>query len=217
MENPVNSGGRPFFVDWADSVTLAIGRQTPSGLHLAELDVRMGSQRNALDLPDSVVNYATALSDGWAWIPSSGDKIIVKRAGKTREYPKPQENSFLYEVQADASRNRLFYTGPDAATGGDSLTFGVLSLDNGAFSRWGALTAEFGHITPLSDGSVFIAASQSQGALSFFTSTGPVQLQSLGVSPRPLRGVTVSRDMKRAAPFERDYRADAWMSKVVTH
>ncbi|MEO8881738.1 MAG: hypothetical protein ABI446_15200 [Gemmatimonadaceae bacterium] len=217
MENPVNSGGRPFHVAWSDSVTLGMGRQTPTGLHLSDMDVRTSSQRNILDLPDSVVNYATALPDGWAWIPASGDKIIVKRAGKTREYPKPPSNSFLFEVRADASGNRIFYTGPDAATGGDSLTYGVLSLDNGTFTRWGAFTAEFGDITPLADGSVFIDASQSQGSLTFFKATGPGQLQSLGVSPRPLRSVSVSTDMKRASASERDYRADAWMSKVVTH
>lgn len=217
MENPVNSGGRPLFVVWEDSVTLGLGRQTAAGLHLVEMDVRTSVQRNMLDLPDSVVDYATSLPDGWAWIPASGDKIIVERAGKRREYPKPPTNSFLFEVLADPTGNRLFYTGTDAATGGDSLTFGVLSLDSGTFTRWGALTAELGDITPLADGSVFLDVSQSQGSLSFFKSTGPGQLQSLGVSPRPLRSVSVSRDMKRASASERDYRADAWMSKVVTH
>jgi WD40 repeat protein len=217
MENPVGSGGHPRYVTWSDSVTLSIGRQTPSGLRLADLDVRTGGQRNVLELPDSVLSSGTSLTDGWAWIPVSGDKIIVKRAGKTREYPKPKENSFLYDVRSDPSGNRLFFTGPDAATGGDSLTFGVLSLDNGAYTRWGAMPAEFGEITPLADGSIFLAVSQSQESLSFFKATGPGQLQSLGVSPRPLRGVTVSRDMKRAAASERDYRADAWMSRVVTH
>ncbi|MEO6208998.1 MAG: protein kinase [Gemmatimonadaceae bacterium] len=216
MENPVNSGGRPLYVAWEDSVTLGFGRQTPTGLHLAEMDVRTSAQRNALDLPDSVVSHATSLSDGWAWIPASGDKIIVERAGKRREYPKPPANSFLFKVLADPTGSRLFYIAPDAETG-DSLTFGVLSLDNGAYTRWGALTAEYGDLTPLADGSVFLDVSQSQGSLSFFKSTGPGQLQSLGVSPRPLRGVSVSRDMKRASAFERDYRADAWMSKVVTH
>jgi hypothetical protein len=214
-ENPI-SGGRPVNVEWADSVTLAIARQTPTGLRLSEMDVRTNAERNALDLPDSVVNSATALSDGWAWVPASGDRIVVKRAGKTHEYPKPPTNAFLYEVAADPSEHRLFYTGPDGSSG-DSLALGVLSLDDGASTRWGALTAEFGSITPLADGSVFVAVSQSQGSLSFFKATGPGQLQTLGVSPRPLRGVSVSRDMKRAAAYERDYRADAWLSKVITH
>ncbi|MBA2683315.1 MAG: PD40 domain-containing protein [Gemmatimonadaceae bacterium] len=217
MENPINSGGRPFYVAWSDSVTLDLGRQTPAGLHLTEMDVRTNAQRNALDLPDSVLASATSFSDGWAWIPATGDKIIVKRAGKAHEYAKPPGVSFVYDVIADQAGNRLFYTGPDATTGGDSLTFGVLSPDNGAFTQWGALTAEFGHITPLAGGSVFIVVSQSQESLSFFKSSGPGQMRPLGVSPRPLRNLSVSRDMKRASAFERDYRADAWMSKVVTH
>jgi len=43
----------------------------------------------------------------------------------------------------------------------------------------------------------------------------PGQLQRIGGSPRPLLGITVSSDLKRATAIERDYRADAWMYDVV--
>jgi hypothetical protein len=32
-----------------------------------------------------------------------------------------------------------------------------------------------------------------------------------------MRGISISRDMKLASVLERDYRADAWISKVVLH
>ena len=42
-------------------------------------------------------------------------------------------------------------------------------------------------------------------------------MQSLGDSPRPMRSLTISGDMKQVSVLERDYRADAWISKVVLH
>jgi hypothetical protein len=197
-------------------VTVSAGRQTPSGLRLTELDVRTNAVRNEMNLPDSVVTSAQALSDGWAWVPASGDRIVVKRAGKTREFPKPAWYAFVFAAVPDPSGHRLFYIGADRATG-DSIGIGVLSLDDGSTTQWASMFAELGRITPLADGGAFLQASRSQGSLSFYKLTGPGQMQSLGDSPRPIRGVSISRDMKLVSVQERDYRADAWMSKVVLH
>jgi hypothetical protein len=215
-ETPVPIPGRAVSAMWLDSVTAIIQRQTPAGLHLAEIDVRTNAVRNEIDLPDSVVAFAQALSDGWAWIPASGDRIVVERAGKMREFPKPAWYAFLFSILLDPSGHRLFYVGGDKATS-DSVGVGVLSLDDGSTTQWTSMFAEGGRITPLDDGSVFLQAERSQGSLSFFKLTGPGQMQSLGDSPRPIRGISISRDMKLVSVQERDYRADAWMSKVVMH
>jgi hypothetical protein len=37
----------------------------------------------------------------------------------------------------------------------------------------------------------------------------------LGTVPRPLFSASSSTDLKRATAVERDYRADAWLYKVV--
>ena len=116
----------------------------------------------------------------------------------------------------DPSGRRLFYIGGDKATT-DSLGIGVLSLDDGSTAQWTSMFAEGGRITPLADGGAFLNVSRTQGSLSFFKLTGPGQMQSLGDSPRPMRGISISRDMKLVSVQERDYRADAWMSKVVLH
>ncbi len=215
-ESPLGGGGRPTLAFWSDSVTLGVGRLSSSGLHFSQIDVRTNAVRNEMDLPDSAVKWTQALPDGWAWIPAAGDRIVVRRAGKTRDFPKPPWYAFLYELAVDPTGHRVFYDGSDKATT-DSLGMGVLSLDDGSMTQWGAMFAEFGRVTPLGDGGAFLQASRTQESLSFFKLSGPAQLQSLGDSPRPLRGVSVSRDMKHATALERDYRADAWMSKVVTH
>lgn len=82
---------------------------------------------------------------------------------------------------------------------------------------WTTMFTEFARVSPLADGGAFLQVSRTQGSLSFLKLTGPGQLRSLGDSPRPIRQVSVSKDMKWVAVQERDYRADAWMSKVITH
>jgi Protein kinase domain len=216
VETPLGIAGKPLFAGWADSVSVAVGRQTSSGLRLSVVDVRTNVVRNEIDLPDSVVSWAAALPDGWAWVPASGGKIMVSRAGKSREYPKPAWYAFIYGVVPDPSGRRLFYFGGDKATT-DSLGVGVLSLDDGSTTQWASMFAEAGRVTPLADGGAFLNVSRTQGSQTFFKLAGPGQMQSLGNAPRPMRGISISRDMKLASVLERDYRADAWISKVVLH
>jgi hypothetical protein len=215
-ESALGGSGTPVNAFWADSVTVGVARQTSGGLHLSQVDVRTNAVRNEEDLPDSAVTWLQALPDGWAWIPAASDRIVVKRAGKTREYAKPLWYGFLFGIAADPERNRLFIVGNDRTTG-DSLGLGVLSLADGSTSMWTTMLAEIARVSPLADGSAFLQVARTQESLTFFRLTGPGQLQSLGDSPRPIRQVSVSRDMKQATVQERDYRADAWMSKVLTH
>ncbi|HEY2897664.1 MAG TPA: protein kinase, partial [Gemmatimonadaceae bacterium] len=215
-ETPLGIAGKPVFANWVDSVSVAVGRQTSSGLRLSVVDVRTNAVRNEMDLPDSVLNSAAALPDGWAWVPPSGGKIIVSRAGKKREYAMPAWYSFIFAAVPDPSGHRLFYLGADKITT-DSLGVGVLSLDDGSTAQWTSMFAEAGRITPLADGGVMLSAARTQGSLSFYKLTGPGQMQSIGDSPRPIRAITFSSNMKVASVLERDYRADAWISKVVLH
>jgi hypothetical protein len=213
-EVPISGAGAAVRVSWADSVTVAVSSRTPTGSHHVQIDVLSGAQRNAMDLSDSTVTYIAALPDGWAWVPPTGDRVLTKRGGKTREYPKPAWYSFIYEVAPDPAHDRVYIDGPNLTTG-DSLGVSVLSLSDGATTQWSSTFAERGHVQALSDGSAFLQLSQSLDALSFFKLTGPGQVQSLGASPRPIRAISVSADMSRATVYERDYRADAWISKVV--
>ena len=44
---------------------------------------------------------------------------------------------------------------------------------------------------------------------------GPGRVTPLGTIPRPVSSLTLSRDRRRVVANVRDYRADAWMSKVI--
>ena len=213
-ESPLGGAGVPVRAFWIDSVTVGVATQIPTGLRLAEVDVRSGAQRNAMNLPDSTVTGATAVPGGWAWIPAAADRIVVRQDGHTREFAKPAWYGFIYEVAADPARHRLFYTGSDATTG-DTLGLGVVSLGDGSTTQWASMFAEAAFVTPLADGSAFLMVAPSEESLAYFKLSGPGQPQRLGVSSRPLRAVSVSTDLKRATALERDYRADAWISKVV--
>jgi hypothetical protein len=214
-DGPIPGAGQPLRVFWIDSVTVGIATQIPAGLRLTEADVRTGAQRNTTELPDSTLTVATPLPDGWAWIPRSGDRIMVRQAGHTRVIPKPDRYAFIQHLVADAAGRRVLFGAYNASTG-DSLAVGVVSLDDGSMTEWGRVFAEYGRPVPLADGSVLLEAAQSAENLSFFKLPGPGQMQRLGTSARAVRDVSVSADLKRAAVSERDYRADAWMNQVVT-
>ena len=75
--------------------------------------------------------------------------------------------------------------------------------------------AERGGVTPLADGTALLVVARTQAILSLVKLLGPGHAQPVGDSPRPVREITVSGDLKRATAFERDYRADAWMNEVI--
>jgi hypothetical protein len=212
---PIPGAGQPLRVFWTDSVTVGIATQIPAGLRLTEADVRTGVQRNAIELPDSTFTEATPVPGGWAWIPRSNDRIMVREGGHTRIIPKPDRYAFVQHLTADAARHRLLYGAYDVSTG-DSLAVGVVSLDDGLLTEWGRVFADHGRPVSLADGSMLLEAAQSASNLSFFKLTGPGQMQRLGTSALPVQDVSVSADLKRAVVSERDYRADAWMNQVVT-
>jgi hypothetical protein len=212
---PIRGAGQPVRAFWADSVTVAMATQIPGGLRLTEADVRTGAQRNTMELPDSTVAGATPLPDGWAWIPRTSDRVMVRQGGHTRTIPKPDRYGIISHVIADAARHRLLYSAYDASTA-DTIAVGVVSLDDGSMTEWGKEFADHGHPIPLADGSVLLEAAQTADNISFFKLSGPGKIQRLGVSAQPVADVSVSSDLKRAVVSERDYRADAWMNQVVT-
>jgi hypothetical protein len=212
-ESALGVPGVALSASWSDSVTVAVATQAPGGQQLTQIDVRTGAGRNALSIPDSVVRSIAALPDGWSWIPASSDRIMVRRAGRAREYPKPPVYAFLFGVVADPARERLFLVGSDKATG-DSLVMSALSLADGTVTPWAAITGETMRLTPLQDGSVMVVVTPTPESIAFFKATGPGQLQKLGASSRA-QALTVSADLKRATEQSVDYRADAWLSKVI--
>jgi hypothetical protein len=213
-ESPVNAPGAVRGAFWVDSVTVAVSAQTPRGLHLGLVDVRTGAERRGLDLPDSLVGDFDPLPDGWVWIPATNDRLVVQQAGRTREIPKPDWFGTLFQVGTDPGGHRLLFSGWNASTY-DSVGVAIVALDGGAPVMWATTFAEGGGGRFLADGSLLLTVRATQESMTLYRVRAPGRLERLGEVPRPVAGVTVSRDLRRATVLVRDYHGDAWMSRVV--
>jgi hypothetical protein len=183
-------------------------------IHVALVDVRTGAARNNLTLSDSTLVDAGRIAGGWAWIPSSRDRIVVDQGGKRREIKQPMWYGGFLSILSDSAAGRVFITGFNRATA-DTLGVAAINLADGAATQWASMFAEDGAIQLLSGGDLFLAMHRTQESLDLFRLSGPGKSQLLGSPPRPLLGVSASADLKRAVAFDRDYHADAWMYNVV--
>jgi hypothetical protein len=213
-ETPLSATGTIAAARWADSVTVALRAGVPSGTHFTEVDVRNNTQRNALDIPDSVVADATPLQNGWAWIPASGDRIVVKQAGRRRDFPATSWYTGYHLVYADPSGENIFFEGFNKTTG-DTIGVGQLSLRDGTTTQWASRFADRAYVQPLDGGAGLFSVAETQANLTMYKLTGPGKMERIGTPARPVILVTASRDLKHVVASQRDYRADAWMSKVI--
>ena len=62
-----------------------------------------------------------------------------------------------------------------------------------------------------------MAVAETQDSWALYAMDGPGQVTPLGTVGRPIVGFTASADLSRATVMVRDYRADAWLNKVVVH
>ncbi|MDB4909131.1 MAG: hypothetical protein JWO05_3915 [Gemmatimonadetes bacterium] len=213
-EVPLAATGAPVRAVWRDSTSVSVLTKIPSGRRLAVVDVRNGAQSNALDLPDPVYDFA-ALAKGWAWIPITNDKIIVTENGRRAEHAMPAWFGGIFGLVADDSARRVVYYGFGRATG-DSAGVGALSLDGGAQELWAARFGEQARVFATRGHGALLGVMESQDAWTLYAVDGPGKVAPLGTLGRPLLSFSPSGDLKRIVVTERDYRADAWLNRVVT-
>jgi hypothetical protein len=214
-ETPIAAPATPFRALWSDAQHVAVAsRITGAKLQLTEVDVGSGEQRNRIVLPDSAIRDYTALANGWAWIPASSDRIVVSEAGRTRTFQNPKWFSGTAHLVADPAHRRVFYTGW-GGPGADSMALGVLSLDDGTHARWMAKTGDAARIVLVDGHDALFLVQEGLETWSVYTVDGPERVTKLATIARPLESLTVSRDGSRVVANVDDYRADAWMSKVV--
>jgi hypothetical protein len=91
----------------------------------------------------------------------------------------------------------------------------VCSLDDGKQELWATHFAEDARLMASSAHQVVLAVATTQDSWSLFGLDGPGAVTPLGAIGKPIIGGSVSRDLTRAAIMEMDYRADAWLNKVV--
>jgi hypothetical protein len=213
-ETVVSATGRVVSARWVDSVTVGIYSITGAGAQLARIDVRNGAATQALQVADSAIADATALPNGWAWIPGTRDRVVIEENGKRREIPKSDYYASLIHVDVSADNSRLLTLGWNALTS-DTLRLDVIPLAGGAPVEWSRHFAEDGLAAWLADGSIAFTVWSSTDAATMYQVVGPAQEKPVGPLAHVSNIVSVSDDLKRATIMWREYRGDAWMYRVV--
>jgi hypothetical protein len=214
-ESPLPAAGIVGRAKWSDAQHVATQVQSGHGLRLAEVDVRSGAQRNVLEIPDSLTADIAALPNGWAWIPVSRDRIVVSENGHRREFRPSAWFGGVFLVVADRARHRVLFGGVGKATG-DSGSVAIISLDDGRETRLPPRFGEDMRIMAAQGHDALFAVAETQEAWSLYAADAPGTLTLVTKVGRPIFDVSVSQDMSRVALMVMDYRADAWLSKVVT-
>ncbi len=216
-EVPVPVAGEPWNWGWADAATLALGMRTSTGNELVRVNVATRASTDELALADSAhcCHMSPIPGGGWAWIPEDGQSVRVQRLGGTARdvFPKPPWFTYLNGVGVEGDGLRLLYTGANVAF--DSVRIEVVSLADGREQAWATLPAGEGLDAGwLDDGSILVEEYGTPETRTFFRLRSPGRLDSLGTILRPVFGVEVSADLKRAVVSTRLYHGDAWMYRV---
>jgi len=110
----------------------------------------------------------------------------------------------------------VFYGGFGGATS-DSAGVGAITLDDGKQAQWATRFVEDARMWPGGVHPVIFAVAETADSWTLYALDGPGQMTSLGTVGRPIVGFSASADLSRATVMVRDYRADAWLNKVVVH
>ena len=213
-ETPINATGKVVSAQWIDSVTVAVYSLTGAGPQLARTDIRTSGATQALQLADSSIADATALPNGWAWIPAARDRVIVEQGGKRHEIPRAAYYAALIHVDASPDGTRLLTVGWNASTS-DTLRLDVVPVAGGAPAEWTRHFAEDGAAKWLADGSIAFTVWGSTDAATVYQVAGAGQVKTVGPLAHVSNAISVSRDLKRSTVMWREYRGDAWMYRVV--
>jgi hypothetical protein len=213
-ETPVSTQGAPVGWNWMDSVTLLVRTQNATGSHVALTDVRSGAVLRSADLPDSIYRDVVALSDGWAFIPSTSDRVMIQRGGGTKEIKPPAWFGQVTRLAVSADGSHIAAGGWNNGTY-DTAGIAVMSVDGGTPVRWGGAFSESVDLSRLDGGAFILQIWPTAETIALYKASGPGDMKLVGNIPVRAATVTVSRDLKRATLLQREYHGDSWMSRVV--
>jgi hypothetical protein len=208
--------GRHQWAKFVDSTALAIYDGAPSGARLSLLDYRTRRASAILSIPDPSIKFFTRLrGQGWAWIPAGGRTINMQRDGEPRaqKIQIPKWYRLLFNLSASSDARTIAFLGWNASD--DSVGVGLLSLPDGHFTQVWSTFAEGAVMRWLADGSLLIAIRDTQESYTLYRARVGQPIERLGSTPRPIRVLDWSVDLRRAVVVTRDYHGDAWISKVV--
>ena len=197
-------GGSFFYVERADV-----------GVRIITIDARTGARLGAFAINDSIVTDVAALAGGgWAWIPQPTGPLRVQRPGdpEPRELPKPDDDAYLVGVMAGPEGSQLTTMGWTANL--ESLTVHEISQPEGRATRWATFFCEGASMRWLAGGSIVAVVMESQRIATVYRVRGPGRVEKLGTIPRPVEGVDVSRDGRRAVVLTKESHRDIWLARV---
>ena len=96
----------------------------------------------------------------------------------------------------------------------ESLTVHVISQPEGRATRWATFFCEGASMRWLADGSIVAVVMESQRIATVYRVRGPGRVEKLGTIPRPVEGVDVSRDGRRAVVLTKEFHRDIWLARV---
>ncbi|MFI5280857.1 MAG: protein kinase [Gemmatimonadales bacterium] len=212
-ETALNMPGSATGAFWEGNDHIVFANPRGHGQQFNELDVRTNSIGRTLEIADSVVGDWDVLPDAWIWIPAASDRVIVDRGGQRTEIAKPAAAGALIQMVTDL-HGAAYVTAWNASTFDTILSYQV-PLSGGPWTKWFSSFAERGFTLPLTGGGLLVQQWPTQQSSTLYRVAQPNRMQKLGTIPRPIDGLGVSRDLKRATVYVRDYHGDAWMSRVV--
>ncbi len=209
------SSGIPAFGWMPEGASFWYGERTGVGMRIITVDARTGARLGAFAISDSTVIDLSALpGGGWAWIPPSLHIFRIQRPDERepRDFPMPNGERSLIGVRAAPVGSQVATMGWTADL--ESLKVHVISPPDGRATRWATFFAETGRMQWLADGSIMAGMMESQRVVTLYRVRGPGRVQKVGVIPRPVEFVSVSRDGHRAAVGTVDTRRDIWLARV---
>jgi hypothetical protein len=206
-----------------DSTTLGILDKTTSGGRLSLVDYRTQKRSGVLVLPAGTFTDNMSPGNtirlrgtkaGWAWA-LDGRTLNVQRDGETvpKKIRLPSWHRGPSAWSASQDGGTLAFSGYNASY--DSIGIGLLSLSDGNSTHVWTTVGAYARLWWLQDGSLLIIVFDSLESATLYRARIGGPIERLGSVPRPVSRVRVSNDLLRAVVSTREYRGDAWMSKVV--
>ena len=218
VETPLALPGVTAEVVWSDNATVAIRDRVAggAGARLALVDVQTGAVREPLDIPERYPDpFARLPAGGWIWVgpTMAGLSVQLPHDSIPRRIPLPPWYLGTRTIGLSSDGRSVGFSGFNAQ--GDSVGVSVMSLSDGKVTPWFTASAVGGLLNRLEDGSFLLRLHDTQETYSLYHLLGPRRFVKLGAIPGKVSSLSVSGDLKRAAVVVREYRGDAWMTRVV--
>jgi serine/threonine protein kinase len=203
-----------------DSETIKMSDVTDEGLLVYLYNVRTRERSAQSVIKDMWRKKFTRAGNAWAWVPSGGRAIRIRRDGESsfREVKVPESYKSIFWVAGSTDGSKVAFVGWKNPSEASNVSVGILNLADNTFTLPMTKLAEDATATWLDDGGLLVTINDTPESVSFYRLRPDGKVSRLGSTPRVVdqnNFITASADMKKAFMISRDDRRDIWMNKVV--